>query len=72
MLTGNSCSIRVVDLRAGIDQCANVVTGAADSGQAVVVGAIEPVDGLDVMEARQSVRWNEQVCGDLPGEASAS
>jgi 3-methyladenine DNA glycosylase Mpg len=49
MLTGNSCSIRVVDLRAGIDQCANVVTGAADSGQAVVVGAIEPVDGLDVM-----------------------
>ena len=28
---------------------ANVVTGAVDSGQAVLVGAIEPVDGLDVM-----------------------
>jgi 3-methyladenine DNA glycosylase Mpg len=53
MLTGNSCSIRVVDLRAGIDQCANVVTGAADSGQAVLVSAIEPVDGLDAMEARR-------------------
>ena len=51
---------------------ANVVTGAVDSGQAVLVGAIEPVDGLDVVEARQSVRWNEQVCGNLPGEASAS
>jgi DNA-3-methyladenine glycosylase len=42
-----------VYLSYGIHHCANVVTGPVGSGQAVLIRAIEPVGGLDVMEARR-------------------
>jgi DNA-3-methyladenine glycosylase len=42
-----------VYLSYGIHQCANAVTGPVGSGQAVLIRAIEPIDGLDVMEARR-------------------
>ncbi len=37
----------------GIHWCANVVTGAEGDGQAVLVRAIDPVDGAEVMLRRR-------------------
>lgn len=48
-----------VYLSYGIHQCANVVTGPVGSGQAVLIRAIEPVGGLDVMEARRGLSGRE-------------
>lgn len=42
-----------VYLSYGVHQCANVVTGPVGSGQAVLIRAIEPVDGLLVMQERR-------------------
>lgn len=42
-----------VYLSYGIHQCANVVTGGVGSGQAVLLRAVEPIDGIDLMRARR-------------------
>lgn len=45
-----------VYLSYGVHHCLNVVTGCEGDGQAVLVRAIVPVDGLDVVAARRRVR----------------
>ncbi len=45
-----------VYLSYGMHQCANVVTGRMGSGQAVLIRAVEPVDGVDVMRTRRGGR----------------
>ena len=42
-----------VYLSYGIHHCANVVTGSVDDGQAVLIRAIVPVDGIDTMLRRR-------------------
>jgi DNA-3-methyladenine glycosylase len=42
-----------VYLSYGIHRCANVVTGAPSDGQAVLIRAIEPIEGLDEMLRRR-------------------
>jgi DNA-3-methyladenine glycosylase len=42
-----------VYLSYGIHHCANVVTGPEGSGQAVLLRAITPIDGIDLMRERR-------------------
>lgn len=39
----------------GVHVCANVVTGPGGDGQAVLIRAIEPIEGADVMRRRRGV-----------------
>jgi DNA-3-methyladenine glycosylase len=39
----------------GMYNCVNIVTGPAGSGQAVLIRALEPTDGLEVMAERRKV-----------------
>ncbi|MGA9275777.1 MAG: DNA-3-methyladenine glycosylase [Ilumatobacter sp.] len=55
-----------VYLSYGIHSCANVVTGPPGSGQAVLLRAVTPLDGLDVMRARRNRRDPELANG--PGK----
>jgi DNA-3-methyladenine glycosylase len=40
----------------GMHFCANVVTGAIGDGQAVLIRAVDPMAGIDIMEARRGRR----------------
>src|SRR4051812_45110066 len=49
----------------GMHHCANVVTGPVGNGQGVLVRAVEPVDGIDVMIERRGRRSH---VADGPGK----
>ncbi len=56
-----------VYLSYGIHHCANVVTGAVGSGQAVLIRAIEPLDGIDTIRARRG-SMDDRSLTDGPGK----
>jgi len=51
----------------GMHYCANVVTGAASDGQAVLLRAVSPFRGIEVMRARRAVR-SDRTLADGPGK----
>ena len=55
-----------VYLSYGIHRCANVVTGPEGSGQAVLIRAVTPIDGLEIMRERRG-RPDRQLA-DGPGK----
>lgn len=52
----------------GMHHCANVVTGGADDGQAVLLRAVVPVAGLDAMRRRRPIGTPDQRLADGPGK----
>lgn len=56
----------------GMHHCANVVTGRAGDGQAVLIRALEPLAGLDAMRvARPSARTDVELTNG-PGKLCAA
>ncbi|HYN32444.1 MAG TPA: DNA-3-methyladenine glycosylase [Ilumatobacteraceae bacterium] len=51
----------------GVHCCANVVTGADGDGQAVLLRAVEPVSGLDVIRSRRAGRLDRELANG-PGK----
>ncbi|MCA8960537.1 MAG: DNA-3-methyladenine glycosylase [Planctomycetes bacterium] len=51
----------------GIHHCFNIVTGPEECGEAVLVRALEPLRGFDLMEQRRSVDDHRRWC-DGPGK----
>jgi DNA-3-methyladenine glycosylase len=49
----------------GMHHCANVVTGAVGAGQAVLLRAVQPLDGVEVMAERRHGRGR---LADGPGK----
>ncbi len=55
-----------VYLSYGIHRCANVVTGDVGSGQAVLIRAVRPIEGIALMRTRRA-RPDRELC-DGPGK----
>ena len=57
----------------GMHHCANVVTGrSVGHGQAVLLRAVTPLRGLDVMRARRPAARNDKQLTDGPGKLCAA
>ncbi|HHX74615.1 MAG TPA: DNA-3-methyladenine glycosylase [Firmicutes bacterium] len=46
----------------GVHHCFNVVTGKEGEGEAVLIRALEPLCGLDLMQARRNVGHKTKLC----------
>lgn len=55
----------------GMHWCANVVTGPPGDGQAVLVRAIEPIDGIDTIRSRRPGRSDREFA-DGPGKLTTA
>ena len=51
----------------GVHHCVNVVTGVTGGGEAVLLRALEPIDGIDVMRDRRGGAPDQRLC-DGPGK----
>lgn len=45
----------------GIHYCVNIVTGAKDQGQAVLIRALEPIEGTKLMKQRRAVAKDHEL-----------
>lgn len=60
-----------VYLSYGIHRCANIVVGADGDGQAVLLRAVEPLRGIEVMRARRNGRPDRELASG-PGKLCAA
>ena len=60
-----------VYLSYGIHSCANVIVGADGDGQAVLVRAVQPVDGLPIIRERRPGRVDRELANG-PGKVCAA
>ena len=51
----------------GMYHCLNVVSGKTGEGEAVLIRAIEPVEGIDLMQKRRNTKKTENLCSG-PGK----
>ena len=51
----------------GMYHCVNIVSGEIDEGEAVLIRALEPINGIDVMRERRGVAKIENLCNG-PGK----
>lgn len=63
--------IAYVYLCYGIHHLFNIVVGPEDTAHAILIRAIEPLDGIDIMERRREVKSIKQY-GNGPGKLSAA
>jgi DNA-3-methyladenine glycosylase len=52
----------------GMHHCANIVTGDAGVGEAVLIRAVEPLAGIDDMRARRPKARNDRQLANGPGK----
>ncbi|MDF2609520.1 MAG: 3-methyladenine glycosylase [Lachnospiraceae bacterium] len=55
----------------GMHHCMNIVTNKINIPEAVLIRALEPVEGMDLMELRRGIKKKQQLCNG-PGKLCAA